>query len=240
MSDKQLVIALRLPDVNPTDLSFSEIAELMKQMASLFKNTETSYGYIQNGSSYFGGVINNDALDIVKANILSSIDGDLDKFISKHANWGNADIGMHYIGEDPKEMTVLRSIKTTIKKPEKFKQPDTLRGYVKKLTAGKDATDHVGIAFLNETSISAKTTRDIAIRLANFYGTEILLELTGQATYSISDDFEMILEDFKIDSFEQLPQDNLEQWIDDFVGYGESNWQSLDDPIATLGEERAI
>ena len=30
------------------------------------------------------------------------------------------------------------------------------------------------------------------------------------------------------------------QWIDDFVGYGESNWQSLDDPIATLGEERAI
>lgn len=49
MSDK-LVIALRLPDKKPTDLKFSEMAELFKQFANLLKGSKDNFGYLQEGS----------------------------------------------------------------------------------------------------------------------------------------------------------------------------------------------
>ena len=183
MSDKQLVIALRLPDVQPTELSISEVAELIKQFSVLFKGTDATFSYVKSGSSYFGGTVCENYLATIKANIEASANGDLDKFISKHANWGHADIGIHAIGEEPQHMTVLRRIKNDVKKPERFKQIDTLRGVVKKLTEGKDSTDHLGIRFLNDTVINAKTSQEIASALAGFYRTGILIDFTGQATY---------------------------------------------------------
>lgn len=240
MSDKQLVIALRLPDVQPTELSMSEMAELLKQFSALFKGTEATFTYIKSGSSYFGGSVCDSSLPIVKANIEASIDGDLDKLISRHCNWGHADIGIHNLGEEPKNMTVLRSIENNIKKPEKFKQIDTLRGSVRKFNDGEDGLHQIGIRFLNGKTITAKASKEVAIALSGFYSTGILIDFTGQATYSISNDFQMILEDFKIDSFEKLPPDTLEQWVDDFTGYGESGWQSVDQPFELLKKERFI
>jgi len=232
-----IVIALRLPDVKPTDLSVSEVSELLKHLSSLLKNAEAKFKYIQNGSSYFGNTINAAHLADIKKSILLSEGGELDRYIGKHHTWGDAAIGFHDADADPKTMTIIRAI-SPIDKPNKFKQTDTLRGTVKKLIEGKDNTDHVGIAFLNGTTLSAKATESVASALKDYFRTDTIIEFTGEATYSHSSNFELTLEDFKIISFEALAIDSLNQWIDDFVGFGHSGWQDLNNPLETLKKER--
>ena len=232
-----IVIALRLPDVKPTELKIGQIAELFKHFSSLLKNKDAKFAYIQEGSSYFGNSVNAHYLADIKEEILNSAGGELDRFLSKHLDWGDAAIGFHSLGESPQTMTVIREV-SFVEKPNKFKQNDTLRGVLKGLTEGKDATDHVGISFLNGTTLSAKTTELVASSLKAYFRTNTIIEFTGIATYSYSDDFVLILEDFTIQSFEPLATDSVENWISDFVGFGRSGWQDLSDPLKTLQKER--
>lgn len=236
MSDKH-VIALRLSDKKPTDLKFNEVAELFKQFAILLKGSRDNFGYIKEGSIYVGSPpLESEEYKIAIEQVLSSEGGDLDQYLSKHLDWGNAQIGVHREGEDPKEMKVLRSIGSVIK-PRKFKQQDTLRGKVNRINTGVD-NHYVGISFVNGFKISSKIALQDVNTLKTYLGTETLLDFTGTATYSYGADYDLYLEDFKINSYEALEEDSVEKWISDFVGFGRSGWQDLDDPYKVLEDER--
>ncbi len=236
MSDK-LVIALRLPDTKPTDLKFSEMSELLKQFSSLLKGVSDNFGYIEEGSIYLGSLpLGTEEYDLVLNQVNNSDGGDLDQYLSKHLNWGNAQIGVHREGESPKKMKVLRTINTVIA-PQKFKQPETLRGKINRISVGKDSL-YVGISFLNGFKISTKANLDMVESLRNCLGSDIQIDFTGTATYTCSDGFQLYLEDFKLDSFEILESDSIEKWVNDFVGFGRSGWQDLDDPYKALEDER--
>lgn len=236
MSDK-LVIALRLPDKKPSDLKYSEIIELLKQFSALTKGVEDKFGYIQEGSIYLGTApVTESQYSIIHEQILNSKDGDLDHFLRKHQDWGNAQIGVHREGESPLQMKVLRSIGETLA-PQKFKQNDRLRGRVAKISTGKGCY-YLGISFLNGYKASSKITESMAIILRNYLVSSTIIEFSGVATYSYGSSFNLYLEDFKVESFEILEDDTVEQWVDDFVNYGKSGWQDLDDPYKVLEDER--
>lgn len=236
MSDK-LVIALRLPDKKPTDLKLTEMADLLKQFANLLKGAQDNFGYIQEGSIYLGSPpLNCEEYKIAIDQILNSDGGDLDQYLSKHIDWGNAQIGVHREGESPEQMKVVRSIGSMIK-PKKFKQNDTLRGKVNRINTGTESHS-VGITFINGFKISAKIALDDVNTLKAYLGTNTLIDFSGTAIYSYSESYELYLEDFKLSSYEALEEDSIEKWISDFVGFGKSGWQDLDDPYKTLEDER--
>lgn len=236
MSDK-LVIALRLPDKKPSDLKFGEMAELFKQFANLLKGSKDNFGYLQEGSIYVGSPpLDSEEYKVAIDQVLQSDGGDLDQYLSKHLDWGNAQIGVHREGESPKQMKVLRSIGNVIK-PKKFKQNDTLRGRVNRINTSSESHS-VGITFINGYKISAKIALDDVNTLKTYLGTSTLIDFSGVATYSYGDAYELYLEDFKLNSYEALEEDSIEKWISDFVGFGRSGWQDLDDPYKTLEDER--
>ncbi|WP_180020919.1 hypothetical protein [Acinetobacter sp. YH16044] len=236
MSDK-LVIALRLPDKKPTDLKFGEMAELFKQFANLLKGSKDNFGYLQEGSIYVGSPpLDAEEYKVAIDQVLQSDGGDLDQYLSKHLDWGNAQIGVHREGESPKQMKILRSIETVIT-PNKFKQNESLRGRIYKISSGKDSY-YLGINFLNGFKVNTKVTQNMVEVLRNYLASERIIEFNGVATYSDSGDFQLYLEDFKVESFEILENDTVDSWVDDFVGYGRSGWQDLDDPYKVLEDER--
>ena len=236
MSEK-LVVALRLPDKKPTDLKFSEMSELLKQFASLLKGAKDNFGYIEEGSIYVGSPpLDAEEYKIVLDQITNSDGGDLDQYLNKHLNWGNAQIGVHREGESPKNMKILRSIQTVIT-PNKFKQNENLRGRIYKISAGKDSYS-LGINFLNGFKVNTKVTQNMVEVLRNYIASEKIIEFSGIATYSDSGDFQLYLEDFKVESFEILENDTVDNWVDDFVSFGRSGWQDLDDPYQVLKDER--
>src|SRR5690606_26180782 len=150
--------------------------------------------------------------------------------------WGSAQIGVHREGESPKQMKVLRSIDTVVT-PNKFKQNENLRGRIYKISAGKDSY-YLGINFLNGFKVNTKVTQNMVEILRNYIASEKIIEFSGIATYSDSGDFQLYLEDFKVESFEILENDTVDNWVDDFVGFGRSGWQDLDDPYQVLKDER--
>lgn len=236
MSDK-LVIALRLPDKKPSDLKFGEMAELFKQFANLLKGSKDNFGYLQEGSIYVGSPpLDSEEYKVAIDQVLQSDGGDLDQYLSKHLDWGNAQIGVHREGESPKQMKILRSIETVIT-PNKFKQNENLRGRIYKISAGKDSY-YLGINFLNGFKVNTKVTQNMVEVLRNYIASERIIEFNGVATYSDSGDFQLYLEDFKVESFEILENDTVDSWVDDFVGYGRSGWQDLNDPYKVLEDER--
>lgn len=236
MSDK-LVIALRLPDTKPTNLKFSEMSELLKQFSSLLKGASDNFGYIEEGSIYLGSIpLDAEEYDLVLDRVQNSDGGDLDQYLSKHLNWGNAQIGVHREGESPKQMKVLRTI-NAVTTPEKFKQSETLRGRINRISVGKDSL-YVGISFLNGFKISTKASLDMVESLRNCLGADIQIDFTGIATYISGDGYQLYLEDFKLDSFDILESDSIEKWVDDFIGFGRSGWQDLKDPYKALEDER--
>lgn len=236
MSDK-LVIALRLPDKKPTDLKFTEMAELFKQFSALLKEADANFGYMKEGSIYLGSPpLNSEQYKVVLEQITTSSGGDLDQYLSKHLDWGNAQIGVHREDEDPKRMKVLRSIHAVLS-PNKFKQNESLRGRAFKMSAGKDFYS-LGVNFLNGFKVSVKITQDMAEVLRNCLASSKIIEFSGVATYSDSGNFQLYLEDFKVDSFEILEEDTVDKWVDDFVGFGRSGWQDLDNPYEVLKDER--
>ncbi|WP_151752287.1 hypothetical protein [Acinetobacter bereziniae] len=236
MSDK-LVIALRLPDKKPKELKFNEIAEIFKQFSTLLKGVNDNFGYIEEGSIYVGSPpLDSDEYKIVIDQVLQSDGGDFDQYLSKHKDWGHAQIGVHREGESPKQMKVLRTI-GEITKPKKFKQHDTLRGKVNRINTGSE-NHYVGIAFVNGFKISAKIALEDVNVLKSYLGTDTLLDFSGIAVYSYSENYELYLEEFKLSSYEPLEEDSVEKWISDFVGFGRSGWQDLDDPYKTLEDER--
>lgn len=236
MSDK-LVIALRLPNKKPTDLKFTEMAELLKQFSNLLKGVQDNFGYIQEGSIYVGSPpLDVEEYKLALDQVLNSDGGDLDQYLSKHLDWGNAQIGVHREDEDPKCMKVVRAIGNVIK-PKKFKQNDTLRGRVNRINTGIESHS-VGITFINGFRISAKIALDDVNTLKAYLGTDTLIDFSGVATYTYGEDYELYLEDFKLNSYEPLEEDSIEKWISDFVGFGRSGWQDLDDPYKTLEDER--
>lgn len=236
MSDK-LVIALRLPDKKPTDLKFTEMAELFRQFAGLLKGSKDNFGYIEEGSIYLGSPpLSSEEYKVAIEQVLNSDGGDLDQYLSKHIDWGNAQLGVHRDGESPKHMRILRSI-NSVSSPQKLKQSETLRGTITRIAVGKDILN-IGIAFLNGFKVSTKASSTMLESLRNCLGTDIQIDFTGIATYSYSDGFQLYLDDFKLDSFEILENDSIEEWINDFVGFGRSGWQDLDDPYQVLENER--
>ena len=238
MSEK-LVIALRLPDKKPTDLKFNEMAELFKQFSHLLKGVDDSFGYIQEGSIYLGSSgLNQIQCNTVIENIMHSEGGDLDQFLNKHKDWGDAELGFHKEHESPKQMQILRTIKS-IQKPLKFKQMDILRGSTRHWKSGKDESDHIGISFVDGSQISAKSSKEITSKLNKYFGTNILIDFTGEATYCYADNFQLELVDFKIISVEILEENSVEQWVSEFVNFGRSGWQDLDDPYEILKDERS-
>ncbi|WP_151743020.1 hypothetical protein [Acinetobacter sp. TUM15113] len=236
---KKKVIALRLPDKMPSDLKFNEMAELFKQFSHLLKGVDDKFGYVQEGSVYVGSTgLSAADCNAVIANIMDSEGGDLDQFLNKHKDWGNAQIGMHYEGESPKCMQIIRTIEN-VDKPLRFKQLDVLRGTTRHWTSGKDETDHIGINFLDGSKISAKSSKEITARLNKYFVTDTLIDFSGEATYVYADNFELELVDFRIDNVEILEEISVEKWVDEFVGYGRSGWQDFDDPYAILKDERS-
>lgn len=236
MSDR-LVIALRLPDKKPSDLKYSEIIELLKQFSALTKGVDDKFGYIQEGSVYLGTApVTQSQYAVIQEQILNSKDGDLDQFLRKHQDWGNAEIGVHREDESPLQMKVLRSIGGTLA-PQKFKQNDCLRGRVAKISTGKDCY-YLGISFLNGYKVSSKIKEEMALVLRNYLVSSTIIEFSGVATYSYGSNFSLYLEDFKVESFAVLEDDTVDQWVDDFVSYGRSGWQDLDDPYKVLEDER--
>lgn len=236
MSNKR-VIALRLPDKKPTDLKFTEMAELFKQFANLLKGSKDNFGYVEEGSIYLGSPpLNSEEYKIAIEQVLNSDGGDLDQYLSKHIDWGSAQIGVHREGESPKQMKVLRSIDTVVT-PNKFKQNENLRGRIYKISAGKDSY-YLGINFLNGFKVNTKVTQNMVEVLRNYIASEKIIEFSGIATYSDSGDFQLYLEDFKVESFEILENDTVDNWVDDFVSFGRSGWQDLDDPYQVLKDER--
>lgn len=238
MSSKK-VIALRLPDKMPSDLKFNEMAELFKQFSQLLKGVDDKFGYVDKGSVYVGssGLSASDCNAVI-ANIMESEGGDLDQFLNKHKDWGDAQIGVHDEGSPPQTMKVLRTIES-IDKPIRFKQLDILRGTTRHWSSGRDETDHIGINFLDGTKISAKTSKQITKKLNKYFGTDTLIDFTGEATYCYADNFELELVDFRIDNVEILEDVSIDTWVDEFVGFGRSGWQDFEDPYAILKDERS-
>lgn len=238
MSSKK-VIALRLPDKMPSDLKFNEMAELFKQFSQLLKGVDDKFGYVDKGSVYVGssGLSTSDCNAVI-ANIMESEGGDLDQFLNKHRDWGDAQIGVHDEGSPPQTMKVLRTIEN-IDKPIRFKQLDVLRGTTRHWSSGRDETDHIGINFLDGTKISAKTSKQITKKLNKYFGTDTLIDFTGEATYCYADNFELELVDFRIDNVEILEDVSIDTWVDEFVGFGKSGWQDFEDPYAILKDERS-
>ena len=238
MSEK-LVIALRLPDKKPTDLKFNEMAELFKQFSHLLKGIDDSFGYVQEGSIYLGSSSLNQAqYTAVIENIIHSEGGGLDQFLSKHADWGDAQLGFHREHESPQTMEIVRTIKS-IQKPLKFKQLDILRGSTRHWKSGKDESDHIGISFLDGSQISAKSSKEITSKLNRYFGTDTLIDFTGEATYCYSDNFQLELVDFRIDNIEILEKNSIDEWVDEFISFGKSEWQEFEDPYAILKDERS-
>lgn len=238
MSNKK-VIALRLPDKLPSDLKFNEMAELFKQFSQLLKGVDDKFGYVEKGSVYVGSLgLSTSDYNAVIANIMDSEGGELDQFLNKHKDWGDAQIGVHDEGASPKTMKVLRTIES-IEKPIRFKQLDVLRGKTRHWSSGRDETDHIGINFLDGTKISAKTSKQITTKLNKYFGTDTLIDFTGEATYCYADNFELELVDFRIDNVEILEDVSIDTWVDEFVGFGRSGWQDFEDPYEILKNERS-
>lgn len=236
---KKKVIALRLPDKMPSDLRFNEMADLFKEFSQLLKGVDDKYGYVKEGSAYVGSTpLSSSDTSIVIANIMESEGGGLDQFLNKHKDWGDAQIGVHDEGASPNTMKVLRTIES-VEKPIRFKQLDVLRGKTRHWSSGRDETDHIGINFLDGTKISAKASKQITTKLNKHFGTDTLIDFTGEATYCYSDNFEIELVDFRIDSVEILEDASIDTWVDEFVGFGRSGWQEFEDPYAILKDERS-
>lgn len=155
----------------------------------------------------------------------------IQQLANKHADWqidirlaSNDDLNLYTFEPESKGFS--------------FKQAETLRGQLRGLIDGNDKTDHFSLRLEDGRTVSITCHGELLKNLAPLIKTGSLLEITGEAKYHYISFNDIHLEGFEAQSFTVLEQVSMASWLKGFIGDGQTEWSTFDDPVEQWLQER--
>lgn len=234
--NEETIFELKVTGVDLDKIKPSQLAILMQPFAKMLGEDNLAFSAIKAGSAciqlktpvaYWENKIQNIKQSIAAR---SSEFRSIQDIANKHTDW-NIDI---LSGSQPECLYTF--------KPEPkgflFSQAETIRGRLTRLVDGQDETDHIGLRLEDGRSISIACSSELSKKLSLQWKNNAILELHGQAKYRYIDFRRIELQSFEAQSFTILENLSMAQWIDDFIGDGQSGWSQFENPIEHWLQER--
>jgi len=133
---------------------------------------------------------------------------------------------------------VLRFLGREIQKPERigpFNEPATFKGELVRLE-GEDATKHAGIKDAQGRVWSGAMSLELAIQMREFLFEWVMVE--GPSRWFRNEDGAWEMKSFQIKSFKVLPDDSLEDGINNLRDMAGNQWKEMQDPLRFIHESR--
>lgn len=245
-NDNHATFTLKLTGIDLENIHPSDIGILTAEFARLLDNNNLTFGEIRTGSAIItlgaDTILYPQILENFSINTIKPAYKKIQKTIRKLADtFPNIQAQFLARPNSQSENQVICTI-NYIEEIKHISQPETLIGKLTKPAQGKDDTDHFTILLSNDNSVSVKVSKELSNALAEHLGklwlAESLIEFNGIAKYEVSG-FQMTLKEFTANHFEIIANtQNLNEWANDFMAFGESGWQKLDNPLETWIEER--
>lgn len=244
--DNHATFTLKLTGIDLDDIHAGDVGKLLSEFSRLLDDDSLKFGEICQGSAvvtaYAPTVQYEKILCNFNQNICRSIDKKLKNIIRNYAT-AFQDIQAQFLASPTRdiESRVICEIDYR-EQTELITQMETVIGKLQKLAHGRDNTDHFTILLHNGKTISVKVNKilsqDLADHLKTLWLGESLIEFTGTAKYEING-FESNLRSFTAKSFAIIPDsNNIDEWASQFISFGHSGWQQLDNPLETWIKER--
>lgn len=249
--NQQATFVLKLTGIDLENLNPVDIADLLKDFSKLLGKDNLHFKNIRPGSAILEletpFEFYNEKVHQLEENI-SELDNsveNINKIMRKYSSKfpllkGKIFACPDACNEDSFEEIYEFDYKKPI--PTRFEQDEILIGKLMKPAHGKDNTDHFTIKLANEKTVSVELPKtlsnELAPELKSLWLHENLVQFNGIARYELLG-YEMKIISFKAKSFDIIPnRQTASEWIEEFVSFGESGWQSLENPLETWLQER--
>lgn len=246
INDNHATFTLKLTGIDLDNIHPSDVGILLSEFSCLLDDDSLKFGNVRTGSV----VVELDAdpnlysqiLQNFSDNRIKSAYKNIQKTIKKLAKQF-PDIQAQFLARPniSAENQVICNIDYH-EETQYITQADSIIGRLVKPAQGKDDTDHFTIVLANDKNISVKVNKNLSHQLAPYLQTlwlsESLIEFSGIAKYEMIG-FKTTLKEFTATHFNIIDnQQNINDWANDFIAFGKSGWQSLDNPLETWIKER--
>ncbi len=242
--NEELSFVLKIHDGHLHEVSASTIINLLSAFNQILGIKDAGFKTVKEGSITLAlnvpnPLVMNAIANIQKATIknnnqISRIQKELSKY-----GLTNADISYGAFNND-----VYQIKEVLLKVPEHeseniFNQEETLDGCITRLQKGKDKSDHITIILNNGDEVPAECSHSMLEKIHPYFNTGISLRFKGVASYlTTSNNYELKLKKYVINSFLEVENIGIDDWIDNFRSKGASGWSKFDDPITEWLKER--
>ena len=227
-----------LEDMNPTDLGI-----LLLSFSKILGGDDASFESIRSGCVLIEVKIFDRAVAEKQQRLLDAIRRNtshyltIQKLLNKNPSWQSIDFSLRKSGQPDDCATVIHTV--IVSAPAiTFSQRERKRGTVSRLLKGSDATDHASIITDDGHPIPFELSAPLAAKLANYFGTDVVVEVHGEAKYALADCGELTLEKFKVDHIEVIESSDISTWLHGFKNLGKSGWSQSENPIEQWLEDR--
>lgn len=249
--NQQATFVLKLTGIDLENINPVDIADLLKDFSKLLGKDNLHFKEIRQGSAILEletpSEFYNEKVNELEENI-SEWDNSLEninKIMRKYSSSFPLLQGKIFACRVACNEEIYEEIyEFDYKKPTatRFEQDETLIGKLINPAQGKDSTDHFTIKLANEKTVSVQLPKILSNQLApeleSLWLHENLVQFNGIARYEMVG-YEIKIISFKAKSFDIIPnRQTATDWVDEFISFGESGWQSLDNPLETWLEER--
>ena len=247
----QSTFALKITGIDLDNINPVDIGKLLQEFCQLLGEENLYFNGIYQGSAVLKVCTHHEfytqKLERLQDNIQkSSVKlATIHKIIRNYsANFPNiqAKILAHPTATHDNELIVIHECHHQEKIKRQFEQTETFIGKLIKPAHGKDNTDHFTIELANKQTVSVELAKSLSFELAthleSLWRFESLVQFIGQAHYE-KQGYELKLRSFKANDFKIIDnQQNSKDWANTFMAFGQSGWQSLDNPLYTWEGER--
>lgn len=249
----QSTFALKITGIDLNNINPMDIGKLLQEFCQLLGEENLHFNGIYQGSAVFKVCADNkfytQKLEKLHQNIQKSSPktANINKIIRNYSAYFpdiQAKILAHPTAYNDYELTVIHEFNVQEKIKRQFEQNETFVGKLIKPAHGKDNTDHFTIELANKQTVSVELAKSLSFELAthleSLWRFESLVQFTGQARYE-KQGYELKLRSFKANGFEIIDnQHHGKDWVNTFVAFGQSGWQSLDNPLHVWQRERHL
>lgn len=249
--NSQSTFALRITGIDLNNINPVDIGKLLQDFCQLLGEKNLRFDGIYQGSAVLKVYTDNEfytqKLEQLHQNIQKSSPKitNINKIIRNYSAYFpdiQAKILAHPTACNDHELTVIHEFSRQELPKSQFEQAETLIGKLIKPAHGKDNTDHFTIELANKQTVSVELAKSLSFELAthleSLWRFESLVQFIGQARYE-KQGYELKLRSFKANDFKIIDnQQNSKDWANAFMAFGQSGWQSLDNPLHTWEGER--
>lgn len=246
ISGNHATFTLKLTGIDLQNIHPNDVGVLLSEFADLLDNDSLKFGNVRTGSVVVeleaDPALYTQILQNFSENRIKSAYKTIQKTIKKLAKQF-PDIQAQFLAR-PNANTKNQLIYTIDYQEEVqyITQAESIIGRLIKPAQGKDNTDHFTIILANDKNISVKVNKSLSHQLAPYLQTlwlgESLIEFSGIAKYEMNG-FKSTLKEFTASHFNIIDnQQNINNWVNEFIAFGKSGWQSLENPLETWIEER--